>query len=312
MNWRIPFAILTFVTLVLFARGYLTNSEDFRVSNIQYEIPYHPEWEVDEIDPVQGHLLGHILSQNFTYFGQGEQCYAFLSDDGNWVLKMFIFKHLKPSPLLSLVPSVGSLNNYKLAIEKEKGLQLESLLNSYKLAYDCYRPESGCVFLHFNQTQKLNKAVHVTDRVGRQWAVDLDPLAFVIQQRAVPFRDELDQLLSRGDLDRARYRIHQVFALYLRQYILGIHDEEKEVMTNNGFVGEKPIHFGVENLTVDETIKISESQIEHLVRVGLSISQWLEVHYPEYRQELVVEMENGMERVFGEKVYITGSTIDRK
>lgn len=305
MNWRIPFTILTFATFVLFARGYLSNSDDFRISNIQYEIPYHPEWEVTELEPVQKHLLGHILCQNFSYYGQGEQCYAFLSEDGKWVLKMFIFKHLKPSPLLSLVPSVGSLTDYKLAIEKEKGQQLESLLSSYKLAYDCYRPESGCVFIHFNQTRKLNKAVSVTDQMGRQWAVDLDQLVFVVQQKAVPFRDELDQLLSRGDLDRARHRIHQIFALYLRQYTLGIHDREKEVMTNNGFVGEKPIHFGVESLAADEAVKMPEYQIEHLVKVGVSVNRWLEDHYPEYRHELLLEMENVMERVFGQKIYIS-------
>lgn len=304
MNWRIPLIILAFATLILVVRGYVATGDGFRLSNIQYEIPYHPEWDVIELDPVQRQLLGHILCQNFSYFGQGEQCYAFLSEDGKWVLKMFILKHLKPSPLLSLVPSVGSLSDYKLAIEKEKGRQLESLLGSYKLAYDCYQAESGCVYVHFNQTNKLNKAVSVTDQSGRQWTVDLDALAFVIQERAVSFRDELDQLLSRNEVNRARQRIQQIFALYFRQYTLGIHDMEKEVMTNNGFVGEKPIHFGVENLILDDSVKMPEIQIEHFVNVSASIYQWLETHYPQYSNELALEMENGLERAYGQKIHI--------
>ena len=285
--------------------GYLTHSDDFRLSNIQYEIPYHPEWEAGELGPVQKHLLGHILCQNFTYLSQGNQCYAFLSEDGKWVLKMFIFKHLKPSPLLSLIPSVGSLNDYKQAIEKEKGSQLESLLNSYKLAYDFYRPESGSVYIHFNQSRKLNKAVSLTDQSGRQWTVDLDQLAFVIQQRAVPLSEELDQLLSRSDIKNASLRIRQIFSLYLRQYSIGIHDGGKSVMSNNGFVGEKPIHFGVECLIVDDRIKMHEKQLEQLVNVSLCIDEWMESNFSEYRSELAMEMEKGLESVFGQKIHIS-------
>ncbi len=305
MNWRVLLLISVFVILFIVTKWSVANTDDFRISNVQYEVPYHPEWEVESLAPVQKHLLNHILHQHFTYLGKGDQCYAFLSEDGKWVLKMFIVKHLKPSPLFTLIPSVGKLQEYKQSIELEKRQQLEGLLNSYKLAYDVYRPESGCLYMHFNNSQRLNRAVSVTDKLGREWTVDLDPLAFVIQQRAVPLRDEMDQLLSRDNVRRAKKRIRQTIALYLRQYALGIHDWEKDVMNNNGFVGEKPVHFGVEDLIVDESVQSKEAQIEHLVRVCQSMEQWVSSHFPEYRQELIDEMELGLGHVFGQKIHFT-------
>lgn len=280
-------------------------SNDFRVSNVQYEVPYHPEWEVNTMNPVQNHLLGQVLKQKFTYLGRGSQCYAFISEDGQWVLKMFKTKHLKPSPLLALIPSIGKFEDYKRSVEADKRCKLETMLNSYKLAYDIYRPESGCLYVHLNQSKKLNKAVLVADKLGRYWTVDLDKLAFVIQQKAVPLRDEMDQLLSRGDLERAKKRIRQTFALYLRQYALGIHDLEKEVMNNNGFVGEKPVHFGVEDLVIDKKIGKKSAQIEHLVKVGQCLDSWISTYFPKYHAELVEEMENDISFVFGQKIYLS-------
>ena len=79
------------------ARLYYRLTDDFRLANITYELPFKPSWKVPSLTKEEYSRLAQITNQKFTYIGKGAQCYAFASEDGEYVLKFFKFKHLKPN-----------------------------------------------------------------------------------------------------------------------------------------------------------------------------------------------------------------------
>lgn len=263
---------------------------DFREGSIRHEISYHPEWEVD-LTPDEQQLLDDILSQHFTYLAKGAQCYAFVSDDDHWVLKIFKFKHLRLPPWLTYVPSIGPIKDYKEEKRKHKNDRLERVFYAHKLSFDRYREESGLLYIHLNPTVPFKQKIQLTDKIGLHRTIDLDGLVFVVQERSTPLDVEMRSLLSQGDLNGARDRIRKIFSLYRRQYELGIYDWGHGVMHNNGFVGEKAIHFDVEKILADDEIGNPVNYSIHLKRVGVKMDKWISKEFPEYRDELRKEID---------------------
>ena len=66
-------------------------------------------------------ILKKICEQPFVYLGKGSQAYAFQSQDGQYVLKLFKGYHLKPIPWLENLPLIGilvaSYRNEQLGVE---------------------------------------------------------------------------------------------------------------------------------------------------------------------------------------------------
>ena len=81
------------LALVIFAgfRLYYRLTDDFRLSNMTYQLPFEAPWKVPALTAEEHQQLGRILDQKFTYIGKGAQCYAFASADQQYVLKFFKF-----------------------------------------------------------------------------------------------------------------------------------------------------------------------------------------------------------------------------
>lgn len=101
------------ILIVLAARLYLYLTDDFRLSNITYEMPYQKEWQSPPLTALEEEKLANILAQEFSYLGKGSQCYVFSSKDGRYVLKFFKFKHVRPHWIDQFLPSIDFLDSYK-------------------------------------------------------------------------------------------------------------------------------------------------------------------------------------------------------
>ena len=57
----------------------------FSADKFKLDLPYNAKWEVEQIP------IDSILSQRFYFLGKGLQSFAFISEDGCYVLKVFRF-----------------------------------------------------------------------------------------------------------------------------------------------------------------------------------------------------------------------------
>lgn len=268
------------LTVFISARLYYALTDDFRVSNITYEMPYNDSWAVEEPSVNEEKEIQQILNQTFTYLGKGAQSYAFVSTDGNYVLKFFKFKHLKPSFFLDLLPPIGPLKQYKEKQSKRKQRKLLGVFNSYKLAYDVDRIESGLLFIQLNNVGNPARSVKLRYKIGLEYNVDLQHIPFILQKRGRVLREVLDELLSEEMVSEAERRIGQIFNLYAGEYAKGIYDHDHGVLRNVGFVGDQPFHLDVGKLMIEKKMQQKEIAKEDALLVAAKIKSWVERKYP--------------------------------
>ncbi len=293
--------LVTLLITFVIARIYFRVTDDFRIANMTYEMPHHPEWEVANLSSKEKSEIDHILRQEFSYIGKGAQSYAFSSEDGEYVLKFFKFKHLKPNLLINLLPPISPLKEYKEYQVWRKQKNLQSVFTGYHLAHEMHKKESGILYVHLNPTTEIHGKIKVRDKLGFKREVDLDAVVFVLQEKAKTTRTMMQEALNQGDIGLAKKRMNQIFALYFEEYQKGIYDRDHGVMHNTGFVGERPIHLDVGKLTREEAMKQALTSKEDFEKIILKFEVWLKKNYPTSYSELSYTLHQArleFERVF--------------
>src|SRR5438445_301873 len=113
---RRVFKLLLFVALFIGAERFChKQTRGFALSNIfpKEEL----EWPEQEISQE----IKTLLSQPFTFLESGLECYAFVGEDGETVLKLFKHHHLRQAEWLTCLPL---LKNVAKKLVKEKAERL--------------------------------------------------------------------------------------------------------------------------------------------------------------------------------------------
>lgn len=295
---RLFFSLVLLGLIAGSIKTFLMVTNDFRLSGITHEMPHKKEWEISLSDP-QKKELNTILNQRFTYLGKGAQAYAFVSQDGKYVLKFFKFKHLRPNFLLLSVPAIGPIGEWKREKILRKEEKLNNVFGAYRLAWGVHRQEAGLLFIHLNKTEDLKKSVEIEDKIGLNWTVNLDDVTFVVQRRAETSRKVIYGLLREGRVAEAKDKIRKIFDLYVAEYNKGIYDHDHGVMHNTGFVGEEPIHLDVGKLYADPSIKIRENALLDIAKIGWKIDQAIQANFPQFAEEIRKDIEAYISNAYG-------------
>lgn len=295
-NFRVLLAVA--VAAFIAARIYYRVTDDFRIANITYEMPYQSKWEVPPVSAEKKEQLREILSQKFTYIGKGAQSYAFGSEDGQYVIKFVKYKHLRPSFWVDYLPGVGLLKNYKERVQARKDHKLTGVFNGYHLAYDVHQKESGLIYVQLTTGNRLNQIVTLIDKIGLERQVDLSTVNFILQEKVDTSRTAIFSALSNGDVEKAKRYIHNLLDLYLSEYAKGIYDHDHGVLHNTGFVGERPVHLDVGKLYRDDNIRQLEFQQKDLALVIGKISARIHDRFPDFHSELSESMSRYVKEAF--------------
>ena len=182
-------------------------TDGFAEVKIRSSYAYHPEWEPSEYPQ----LDDAVLDQPYRYLGKGAQCYAFLSEDGNYVIKFFRHDHLR-----------------------RKGKVFRDFA-SYKIAFDAMRAETGLLYLHLNKTKTMGKTLTFFDKIGVRHQVNLDEMEFLVQRKAELALPTLKQWLQAGEVEKAKEGISSLVHLVRERCKKGIFDKDPDFRTNFGF-----------------------------------------------------------------------------
>jgi len=296
--------------LILFggARLYFRLTDDFRLSNIQYDMPHYQEWEIPPLAVAERQKLEDILSQRFYYIGKGAQSYAFGSEDGKHVLKFFKFKHLRPNWFVDMLPGITPFKEYKENLSIRKNRKLYGVFDGYRLAYAVHKGESGLIFIHLNRSSHLHKSVTVVDKIGLPRTIVLDEVPFILQQKARTTRTVVNEALKMGDIAKAQSSINQIFDLYLIEYQKGVYDKDHGVMHNTGFVGNLPIHLDIGKLTAEPHMKSPEFWQPDLEIIAWKFAVWTKANYPDEYPAIAQGIESKLTNLFERPFAFANST----
>ncbi|MBA2368702.1 MAG: hypothetical protein H0V82_06725 [Candidatus Protochlamydia sp.] len=263
------------------ARLYYHLTDDFRLSNMTYELDFDAPWKAPVISADELHDLNTDLGQKYYYIGKGAQCYAFGSADGNYVLKFFKFKHLKPNFLVYFLPAFSPFKEYREASIQRKRNKLISVFEGYDLAFRVNRKESELIYLHLVPTERQFRTVTVVDKLGLEHAIHLDDVVFLFQKKGETLRTRMTRLLQQGKQEAAKNSLSKILAMYMQEYQKGVYDRDHGVMHNTGFIGEHPFHLDVGKFTEDERMKQKDYYKKDLEHITWKIDVWVKKTFPD-------------------------------
>lgn len=301
---KIVWICLGLVALFIMGRVYYRVTDDFRMGNITYDFKDDTGWDPQSLTADEQKSLAHIFDQKFSYLGKGAQCYAFASDDGDYVLKLFKFKHLRPTVWVTMLPDIELFKEFKQKESERKAAKLRSVLSGYHLAYENHKEGSGLLYLHFTPTNYFTKKVTVVDKIGLKHQIDLDQIVFLLQKKGETFRDRLGGLIKQGDMEGAKGSIGKILAMYVKEYKQGMWDRDHGVMHNTGFVKEEPFHLDIGKFSKDDKMRDPAVFKDDLRHIGWKIDTWVKTHYPKEYPALSAYIEQQYQMYTGEPLEV--------
>lgn len=242
-------------------------------------IPFHPEWEI----PSKDSSLNAILSQSFTYLGEGHQCIAFESEDKCYVLKI----PLQKSPSGSWwrrIPFLAQKHQGKISRRMHKKLIKDSA--RYLLAFEQLKEETGLVYVHLNRTTSLNRKLQIQDKAGKLYNMDLDHVEFFLQKKVQLIFPAIDQWMKEGQIDKAKLGLTNLVKLFYTRFTKGIEDPEQNLEGNFGFLGTEAVQIDIGHIRQQPLDKTKEKEkIQHLLA---PLKQQLQSSYPALAHHLEI------------------------
>ena len=253
----------------------------FSLAQIICEYPFNPDWEV-KTPPETVQFVNMVTQQPFYWLGKGFQATAFVSDDGEYVLKFVHQSRLKPVPFKhNPIQFLFSQEFHEQ--QNERQAHREEIFTSSKMAYEEFPEESGILYVHNNRTDDLIKGIKLTDSTGQSFRIRGDETSFVLQKKANHVLPTIKKLMAEGKVDEAKARIDQIFALLLTMAQKGFLDGDHALMRNNniGYVNDRAIYIDSGHVVRRQNVNVHERMVyEFDVRVA-PFHDWLKVCYPE-------------------------------
>jgi hypothetical protein len=128
--------------------------------------------------------LDQLVDQTFTFLGFGGESLVFLSQDKNYVLKVFKKHRIHPAFYLKPLRFIPQVNDFL----KMRFVRYMRFWTSLKVQAEDLKQEAGLLCVHMPDGEKGLKTTLI-DAIGCAHPIKLDGVTFVLQKKASLFRD---------------------------------------------------------------------------------------------------------------------------
>jgi len=236
------------------------------------------------------------LHQPFYYFAKGRQCYVFISADGQTVIKFLNYSRFSLPRWLCKTPLPHYWKMWLVGLEDKRRLRFEATMNSFQLAMEQLRDETGLIYLHIQQGGNL-PAIEIVDQAHRAHHVDLNNTTFLLQKKATPIYEALDNLYRTGGERSLNQGIHFFISFLQKRCSLLLADDDRDVEINFGFDRGHLILLDPGRLFYDPSLE-NPDRVEREIRIASKrLHQWLSQNYPESALFLENEVEQAIKNL---------------
>lgn len=261
-------------------------TDAFTTLRIHSDLTFNPAWATPLPEGTAKLDFERIVSQKFHYLGCGGQCFAFVSEDDQYVIKFFKHKIRKPmsSFLLKSLPTpFETIRTRKLGKILSK---LDRDFGSYKLAYEELPQETGLLYIHLNKTKGLNRQITLYDKLNIAHQIDLDGIEFILQKKADMAYPYLAHLVQENKLKQAQAAIDSLVDVIVSRCHKGIFDEDAKIHRNFGFIQGQAVVIDVGRFRRDGQRKDPLIYRKDIAAITRTLHLWLEEHCPELTPHL--------------------------
>ena len=282
------FFFFTFLTRTI----YYTLTEGFCLSRTETPVTFSGDLSVPPPSNDSLQNLVSITHQPFRYLKKGSQAYAFLSDDGRYILKLFKLHHMQPADWLLKIPVPGAVGRYRDDLVRRRTYRIELTLNSYKIAAKTLLQECGLLYAQVLPSHEFNLPVTIIDAIGRRYTIDVSQYGFAIQKRAELVIPSFERWISQGDISSARQAIDSLVALIATRSSKGIQDTDPDLHKNAGLIGTTAVLIDIGSFFANPAIKQPSEMQRDMNKVFSRFSEWLSVHSPVLHSHLQHRLES--------------------
>lgn len=278
------------------ARFHYVLNDGFTISNISSKSSDLLTLNIRDLSSSEMHDFNEAVHQDYTYLGKGCQSYVFVSQDGNYVIKFIKHQSFRSKPWVNAFSFIPSVEKFRVQKANEKRIKLETLLWSWKTAFENLPQETAIVYVHINHIPDLEKMITLYDKLGFKHKIDLGEMDFLIQKRATLLCPTIAQLMTSENDSKAKDLIDQLVSMLLDENQRGYIDNDHALMQNTGVLNGNPIHIDVGQLVFNEKIKDPSVHQQELYNKIYHFYKWLEVNYA----ELALHLEKRLTAAIGD------------
>ncbi len=257
----------------------------FMVSKIETHLSPTPTWHVEPPSKEEMTALDHIFVKPFTFLGKGNECYAFVSADGAYVLKFFKHQLLRLPFLHEAILTLPHATFIKGLLHAREQRLKRSFISS-KIAYEHFKEETGLVVLNVARDWKIKKRATLIDRLGIAHTIDLDQTEFIIQKRATLAPAHLKHLLCEGRLDEAARCLNSILVLLYRRAEKGFFDRDPRIVENFGFIGSRAVEIDIGSFLPDPKLQTATAYKKAFLYDVLEMKEWIKKECPDLLETL--------------------------
>ncbi|MBS0606257.1 MAG: hypothetical protein KF898_07975 [Parachlamydiales bacterium] len=288
----ILFQITIIIAIIEFVPDFCFKQTDgFSVSRLQSAFPSDPQWDTASMPASDQTEFEKAISQKYLYLGFGGQCFAFESEDGQYVIKFFKHRLRKPQAWLFSLPLPEPLRSKCRKIHQRMLSKHYRDFSSYKLAYDSLKEESGLIAVHLNKTSDIHKSLSITDKLQISHQIDLDQTEFILQKKAKLVYPTIAQMMETGNFESARKSLHSILNLIVSRCQKGIFDEDPRIHCNVGLIGTEAIFIDVGRFKPDAKRADPQVYMHDLSLITERFKGWITKNYPALLPIFEEEME---------------------
>lgn len=277
---RICTVIIIICSLAFTSKFCRNQTDAFTILGISSNRPYNPEYDMKPLTFHEEKELKEALAQKYSYFGHGGQAFVFFSEDQKYVIKFFKQRLFRPSWILNHLPFSHFLDRYRSKKNWKRSDKLRRDFQSYKIAFEDLKNETGIVYAHLNKTSHLKTNLMIRDPIRIWHNVNLDDFDFVIQKKADRVYERIDQLVQNQKIKEAKRAIDDVFALIYIRAKKGYRDRDPNIETNCGFIANRAVKIDIGRFVPCEEMKIEEVRKKDLLCILEPFEEWLETAHP--------------------------------
>ena len=252
----------------------------FTLDNITYSMPSN-EIPLEPLMAGQKENLQQIFSQPFHFIKAGKQSYAFMSDDGQTVLKFLKKHYLFPLPRAYLnSPPLSFCKTFLLSHFNAASIRFNEAARGYQMGYDKLKDETGILYLHFHPTDNIQQKVCLVDIYGRKFFADLDTSYFVLQKKADLLHVKVSELMLDGKEDEAKECLKSVLCMIAHRLQQGIVDHDHGIRKNYGFIEGRAVQIDIGDVSMDAGVESGFAFQRELEHVAKKLKLWVAREHP--------------------------------
>jgi hypothetical protein len=266
--WLLPLFFIVFVSIL--DRRLFKESQGFCLHIIEAPIP-------STLDPNPSlPFPKELFAQPFRYLGKGAQSFVFESSDQTAVLKFYRFpSHLRRFPW-TRHPFGYLFSSTRQNIKEYNLRRLKLSFHSFFLAAHSLQDETGVLYAHLQPTQTLNQKVQLIDKLGAQYDLSLDSVAFVVQKKGVSFLPRFKEQLTLLHKEECKHMLKSLVSMIQNRCMHNISDLDNMDNDNYGWLENRAIHLDIgrfqEKELANNPLKIREEilRVTHPLMTHLS------------------------------------------